>query len=909
MSTPPPFAGVPPPPEGVPPVLPPEGVPSSTDVRAAARHHTALGRAVVVIPPRSKRPTEEGWQTRRYTDAQLAELDPSSNLGLVLGSASGGLVDVDLDCPEARALAPDFLPRTAMRHGRPSTPESHYWYVVDAPPPSVVRYQAPIAARGDGEKACLVELRSSSTTSAAQTVIPPSVHPSGERLEWMGGSLGEPARVELTDLQEAVARLAAAALLARRYPAQGRRNDHALALAGLLLGGGMAETDAHRLVFAAARAGGSTEPDKRANAVFSTAKQLAAGEPVTGGPRLAEIIGDGGTKVVSAITKWLGLRGGRAVRGTPAQAPTDRGGADHPYAVEGGEIGAWRSSNDGERYFAPLTNFAAQIVEELRIDDGSDQVRHFYRISGTLADGTALPDARIDAAAYTDLKWIGPSWGARAVVVAGYGITDQTREAIQRLSTPERRTIYRHTGWRDLDGGHVYLHGGGGVGAEGVSVELQGPLARLQLPDPDPAIRLEDAVRASLAIRDIGPAEIVLLLLGAVYLAPVASLISPDFALWFLGPSGSFKSELAALAQAHYGPTFERAHLPVDWIATENAIEMQLFTAKDAILVVDDYAPQADPRAQREIEKKAQRIIRSAGNLSGRGRLRADLSQRPDRPPRALMIATGEDRPPGESILGRLVVVEVDRDAIDLAALSRAQGRRTLLAHALRGYVDSLRASYGTTAAAELRQLHESYVRDLRIEGAHPRTAVALAYLRLGVELLARYAIGTGALDSDGADCLRAEAMDALRNVGRRSAQPMAESTSAERFMAAVRSMLATGRARLRRADVDANAMDFERGDPIGWQDDKYAYLDDGETYRRVATYYRDSGQTFATSPAMTYKALAKANYIVPSVEAGETRYKVRVRCGGKSRRVLRVPLDVLNGSEADNGESTGGSR
>src|SRR6202040_3105402 len=59
--------------------------------------------------------------------------------------------------------------------------------------------------------------------------------------------------------------------------------------------------------------------------------------------------------------------------------------------------------------------------------------------------------------------------GARAVIAAGMGIKDQVREAIQLLSSKQmvERTVHIHTGWRKLDGGWAYLHGGGALGATG----------------------------------------------------------------------------------------------------------------------------------------------------------------------------------------------------------------------------------------------------------------------------------------------------------------------------------------------------------------------------------------------------------------------------------------------------------
>lgn len=94
----------------------------------------------------------------------------------------------------------------------------------------------------DVDKEMLVELRS----TGAQTVFPGSVHECGEPVEW--DEDGEQARGEGATLRRAVAELAATCLLARHWPATGRRHEAALAAAGLLVRGGLDEARAVRLV-------------------------------------------------------------------------------------------------------------------------------------------------------------------------------------------------------------------------------------------------------------------------------------------------------------------------------------------------------------------------------------------------------------------------------------------------------------------------------------------------------------------------------------------------------------------------------------------------------------------------------------------------------------------------------------
>jgi hypothetical protein len=104
------------------------------------------------------------------------------------------------------------------------------------------------------------------------------------------------------------------------------------------------------------------------------------------------------------------------------------------------------------------------------------------------------------------------------------------------------------------------------------------------------------------------------------------------------------KSSLAAVFLSHFGD-FDRLHLPGAWSSTANQLERRAFVLNDTLFVVDDYVP-GGPDA-RELEAKAARLLHAQGNAAGRGRLRADLTERPAFPPRGLIVSTGEERPAG----------------------------------------------------------------------------------------------------------------------------------------------------------------------------------------------------------------------------------------------------------------------
>lgn len=66
-------------------------------------------------------------------------------------------------------------------------------------------------------------------------------------------------------------------------------------------------------------------------------------------------------------------------------------------------------------------------------------------------------------------------------------------------------TVYTHMGWRRIGDSWCYLHSGGVIGNEAAQVELHN-VAGYTLPDH--ADSYQEAVKASLRLKDIAPSEI-----------------------------------------------------------------------------------------------------------------------------------------------------------------------------------------------------------------------------------------------------------------------------------------------------------------------------------------------------------------------------------------------------------------
>jgi hypothetical protein len=111
--------------------------------------------------------------------------------------------------------------------------------------------------------------------------------------------------------------------------------------------------------------------------------------------------------------------------------------------------------------------------------------------------------------------------------------------------------------------------------------------------------------------------------------------------------------------------------LPGDFASTGNVLGELASKAKDALLVIDDFAPSGG-RGDATLQEIAERLFRSVGNGQRRSRMRG-VQLRDQAPPRALLLATGEEVPRGHSIRARLLIIEIQPRGIDLGALTRCQ--------------------------------------------------------------------------------------------------------------------------------------------------------------------------------------------------------------------------------------------
>ena len=335
-----------------------------SSAKAAARY-IERGWAPVPIPARQKGPQISGWQRLRISISDVPRyFNNGQNIGIINGKASGWLVTADLDCPEAVALAGRFLEPT-LTGGRESVPDGHWWYISRG-----LEHREFEGIPKTASEGTILELRSTDH----QTVVEPSVHPSGERYRWSRSGL-EPLEIDAEALTKAARRLAVAALIARHLPESkdrgggGGRYHYALALAGYLLRHGVSAGDAEALLRAAwdARGWHGIERHRKSSyagierAVRDTAEKLRRGDPATGGRALEGMV-QGLPRKIADFLGWerFSLQEGRGV-----YLRTDTGNAERLADRHGANL----------RYCYPWGKWLVYDGTRWRVDDRGAVVR------------------------------------------------------------------------------------------------------------------------------------------------------------------------------------------------------------------------------------------------------------------------------------------------------------------------------------------------------------------------------------------------------------------------------------------------------------------------------------------------------------------------------------------------------
>lgn len=311
--------------------------------------------------------------------------------------------------------------------------------------------------------------------------------------------------------------------------------------------------------------------------------------------------------------------------------------------------------------------------------------------------------------------------------------------------------------------------------------------------------------------------------------------------------------------------------------------------------MIDDFAPQGSSVDVARYHAAADRLFRAAGNHAGRGRLDSTAKLREPKPPRALILSTGEEIPRGPSIRARILILDIARESINEDDLTACQQDAAdgLYAIAMAGFLQRFAGRYDAMRAAFAEKVKHYRSKALR-NTVHARTPEILSSLQAGFDLYIEFCVAVGAIGATEGSHLIDLCWNALSEAAASQAKHQGEMEPAARFISLLRSVLSSGQAHLEarvggepeaasgacgwRGDKAGDLTPL--GDCIGWLDGEDVYLEPGAALRRAHLAARESGDALSISESALRKCLNERGWLASVDKARETLTVRRTICG-----------------------------
>lgn len=190
-----------------------------------------------------------------------------------------------------------------------------------------------------------------------------------------------------------------------------------------------------------------------------------------------------------------------------------------------------------------------------------------------------------------------------------------------------------------------------------VRVELPPHLQRYRFPKISSHDELREAMAKVLELFSVGDRNVTYLTIPAIF---ATGIVDPRYALFLHGLTGSLKTHYALLLLSFFVPDPQEEDA-ASFKSTENALRAEFSFTKNVPVVVDDFTELPTARGWGDESRKADGLIRSLVNKTGKKRSKPNGALQSGPPPCGLPIITAESLPGGhDSLQKRCINCSID---------------------------------------------------------------------------------------------------------------------------------------------------------------------------------------------------------------------------------------------------------
>lgn len=552
----------------------------------------------------------------------------------------------------------------------------------------------------------------------------------------------------------------------------------------------------------------------------------------------------------------------------------------------------------GKKY-KPISNFLPIVEVRTKVTNGID-TNTTYRIKPIIIEtGQELPAIEVNKKEFASFKFVTTAdWGWEAI--AEKGCYDELRIVAQILAKDscEDRQEFTCTGFKEIEdtGETVYLYDGGAITKNGDSTEIKADLSEGNLKKycfTYKKYNLIDALKNCYSILKMGKLEVMIILIAYTFLTPLTTFLEKinfpfHFCLFLKGRSGTGKSESAAIMNSFWGTDFTSTGFGISLDDSENKLGKHFYILKDALVVPDDL----NPRRDKQKEKIVLNIIFSYGNRQGRGRMSSNRKIEEGYYPRGTAILTGEYLPSNapESTLARCLVIQFDKQTLNLDVLEEIKLNKEHLAFVMKDYIHWL-------------IIKEDFIEDMAREfkkenicpndkNIHGRTKEIVNVLNFGVHLFTEYMKENEIIQEDEKIQLENDAKEILIQTAYKQVRVLQENDSVELFYDAVEEMINTDKFYLVNYNTGLPMKTDSKGKFLGYLDEKkkYYYFSPTDIYAEVKAFYKRAGEIFPINKNYLWDIMAEQGLIYMTSKDRTTVERVDPRTKEK-RTVVAIKI------------------